>query len=193
METPYLYLDYYIPNAVQGTRKRRTNTLFASWIVSCKRYSRAAAAAAAATGCRRPCTTPARYLADYEARRPKEYAGPTPNVDTRPHSSKDYVQDAAASTPTEDQSVRLADSPPRKWGFWKTVRWHIWDNPDKPEHENKFLLKPDAYLLSYTCLGYSRASSTSPCKRPGRRRGCPASTTRGSRTSCPTISRCEGF
>ncbi|KAK8071246.1 hypothetical protein PG997_011449 [Apiospora hydei] len=73
---------------------------------------------------------------------------------TRPDASKGYSQDPIAVKPTEDGSVRSEDSPPLKRGFWNTVRRHIWDDPDKPEHEKKFLLKLDAYLLSYTCLGY---------------------------------------
>lgn len=73
---------------------------------------------------------------------------------TVPNGAKGYGQDAAVNTPTEDSSVRSADPPPLKRGFWRTVQRHIWDDPDKPEHEKKFLLKLDAYLLSYTCLGY---------------------------------------
>ncbi|KAK8068267.1 hypothetical protein PG996_007379 [Apiospora saccharicola] len=76
------------------------------------------------------------------------------DADTVPNSSKGYGPDAATNTPTEDSSVRSADPPPLKRGVWRTVRRHIWDDPDKPEHEKKFLLKLDAYLLSYTCLGY---------------------------------------
>lgn len=37
---------------------------------------------------------------------------------------------------------------------WHTVQRYIWDDPDKPKHEKKFLLKLDIFLLSYTCLGY---------------------------------------
>jgi MFS transporter, ACS family, pantothenate transporter len=36
---------------------------------------------------------------------------------------------------------------------WRTVRRYIWDDPDKPEYEKKFLLKLDFFLLTYTCLG----------------------------------------
>ncbi|KAK8073484.1 MFS general substrate transporter [Apiospora phragmitis] len=70
--------------------------------------------------------------------------------DIRPDGSNGCDQELTADKPTEyGSSVRSGDSPSPK-----TVRRHIWDDPDKPEHEKKFLLKLDAYLLSYTCLGY---------------------------------------
>ncbi|KAI1876991.1 uncharacterized protein JN550_001063 [Neoarthrinium moseri] len=42
----------------------------------------------------------------------------------------------------------------RRGSFWRTIRRYIWDDPDKPEYEKKFLLKLDFFLLTYTCLGY---------------------------------------
>lgn len=60
-------------------------------------------------------------------------------------------------------SSQLSDSP-KSWekpGFkakthrkWRIIQRYIWDDPDKPEVEKKFLLKLDFFLLSYTCLGY---------------------------------------
>lgn len=38
--------------------------------------------------------------------------------------------------------------------MWRLVQRYIWDDPDKPEEEKKFLLKLDVFLLSYSCLGY---------------------------------------
>ncbi|KAK7729817.1 hypothetical protein SLS53_009185 [Cytospora paraplurivora] len=39
-------------------------------------------------------------------------------------------------------------------GFWRSVQGFVWDDPNKPAYEKKFLLKLDIFLLSYTCLGY---------------------------------------
>lgn len=38
--------------------------------------------------------------------------------------------------------------------WWRTTQRYIWDDPDKPAREKKFLRKLDFYLLTYTCLGY---------------------------------------
>jgi MFS transporter, ACS family, pantothenate transporter len=47
---------------------------------------------------------------------------------------------------------------PGAWGSvrrgWRTVQRYIWDDPDKPAAEKRFLRKLDFFLLSYTCLGY---------------------------------------
>jgi hypothetical protein len=37
---------------------------------------------------------------------------------------------------------------------WRSIQRYIWDDPDKPAIEKKFLLKLDFFLLTYTCLGY---------------------------------------
>lgn len=37
---------------------------------------------------------------------------------------------------------------------WRTIQRYVWDDPDKPAKEKKFLLKLDFFLLTYTCLGY---------------------------------------
>lgn len=42
----------------------------------------------------------------------------------------------------------------RRGSFWRTFQRFIWDDPDKPAYEKKFLLKLDFFLLTYTCLGY---------------------------------------
>lgn len=47
---------------------------------------------------------------------------------------------------------------PGAWGSicrgCRNVQRYIWDDPDKPAEEKKFLLKLDLFLLTYACLGY---------------------------------------
>jgi hypothetical protein len=57
-------------------------------------------------------------------------------------------------TGKESAEVDVTGSPGKKRGFWRTVQSYVWDDPDKPDYEKKFLLKLDFYLLTYTCLGY---------------------------------------
>lgn len=42
---------------------------------------------------------------------------------------------------------------PGIWGssrrFWRVVQRYIWDDPDKPKEEKRFLLKLDFFLLTY--------------------------------------------
>lgn len=38
--------------------------------------------------------------------------------------------------------------------FFRSIQRYVWDDPDKPRHEKKFLLKLDFFLLTYACLGY---------------------------------------
>lgn len=55
----------------------------------------------------------------------------------------------------ESDDIATNENPQsKKDGFWRTVQRYVWDDPDKPEHEKKFLLKLDFFLLTYTCLGY---------------------------------------
>ncbi|KAK9414043.1 putative Major facilitator superfamily transporter [Seiridium unicorne] len=69
--------------------------------------------------------------------------------------------DAASSTtsPTRgldkesEGAVTDETSTKKKHGFWRTVQRYVWDDPDKPEYEKKFLFKLDLFLLTYTCLG----------------------------------------
>lgn len=37
---------------------------------------------------------------------------------------------------------------------WRTVQRYVWDDPDKPLEEKRFLLKLDAFLLTAACFGY---------------------------------------
>jgi ACS family pantothenate transporter-like MFS transporter len=63
-----------------------------------------------------------------------------------------------------DSHSTQASESPKPWekpGFkakahrtWRNIQRYIWDDPDKPALEKKFLLKLDFFLLTYTCLGY---------------------------------------
>lgn len=56
---------------------------------------------------------------------------------------------------TEDvQTNSLNAEEKTRDSFWRTVQRYVWDDPDKPAYEKKFLLKLDIFLLTYTCLGY---------------------------------------
>jgi MFS transporter, ACS family, pantothenate transporter len=71
--------------------------------------------------------------------------------------------DSIIKSHEDSHSSQDSDSP-RAWekpGFkaksfrvWRNIQRYIWDDPDKPAVEKKFLLKLDFFLLSYTCLGY---------------------------------------
>lgn len=54
----------------------------------------------------------------------------------------------------DDQNDSLDEVQRQRGSFWRTFQRFIWDNPDKPAYEKKFLLKLDFFLLTYTCLGY---------------------------------------
>ena len=64
----------------------------------------------------------------------------------------------------DDSPSSQASDSPQAWekpGFkarsfrtWRSIQRYIWDDPDKPAIEKRFLLKLDFFLLTYTCLGY---------------------------------------
>lgn len=59
------------------------------------------------------------------------------------------------SEKTEDaHNDSLIEAQLRRGTFWRTFQRFIWDDPDKPAYEKRFLLKLDFFLLTYTCLGY---------------------------------------
>ncbi|KAM3083054.1 hypothetical protein ACMFMF_002704 [Clarireedia jacksonii] len=79
------------------------------------------------------------------------------------HSEKD-LQPEILPAPTDSNS---ADEAPRhspshpdekcqesKTGTLRSIQRYIWDDPDKPQPEKRFLLKLDIFLLTYSCLGY---------------------------------------
>jgi ACS family pantothenate transporter-like MFS transporter len=39
-------------------------------------------------------------------------------------------------------------------GALRTFQRFVWDDPDKPKDEKRFLLKLDIFLLTASCLGY---------------------------------------
>lgn len=54
----------------------------------------------------------------------------------------------------ETENDSLDEAQQQRGSFWRTFQRFIWDDPDKPAYEKKFLLKLDFFLLTYTCLGY---------------------------------------
>ena len=63
------------------------------------------------------------------------------------------LQDVSEKTP-DAQNDSLDEAQQVRGSFWRTFQRFIWDDPDKPAYEKKFLLKLDFFLLTYTCLGY---------------------------------------
>jgi ACS family pantothenate transporter-like MFS transporter len=93
-------------------------------------------------------------------------AGTTSQIKTGIHDSE-KEQHSTKITPihshSDNSQNQLSDSPrpwekPGPWGTlrrgWRNVQRYIWDDPDKPADEKRFLRKLDFFLLSYTCLGY---------------------------------------
>lgn len=65
------------------------------------------------------------------------------------------VQPDVVSPPSEHSLVDLVErEPPRPRGLLHKIQAFVWDDPDKPPAEKKFLRKLDFFLLTYTCLGY---------------------------------------
>lgn len=56
--------------------------------------------------------------------------------------------------PASDQHDSLHTGTKRQEPLWHTIQRYIWDDPDKPADEKKFLFKLDVFLLTYTCLAY---------------------------------------
>lgn len=52
------------------------------------------------------------------------------------------------------QAASISEHGKKNSSAWRTVQRYIWDDPDKPAAEKKFLRKLDFFLLTYTCLGY---------------------------------------
>ena len=78
-------------------------------------------------------------------------------MDIRETSSTTEVRD-------EGQTNHDISNPSKAWQqpgargatlrFLRTLQRYVWDDPDKPAAEKKFLFKLDAFLLTYSCLGY---------------------------------------
>ncbi|KAF5868152.1 putative pantothenate transporter liz1 protein [Botrytis fragariae] len=71
--------------------------------------------------------------------------------------------DGSITSPSSHQDANI-EVPLRSWEkpgfkgsvrrFLRSVQGYIWDDPDKPAIEKRFLLKLDFFLLTYGCLGY---------------------------------------
>lgn len=78
-------------------------------------------------------------------------------------NEKKQLEHSISKSHVDSHSSQSSDSP-KPWekpGFkakaqrtWRNIQRYIWDDPDKPAIEKKFLLKLDFFLLTYTCLGY---------------------------------------
>lgn len=78
----------------------------------------------------------------------------TPSGEQEDEKSRQTTSDRrAAHLPGDQQHSGLSR---RKDGepLWRTIQRYIWDDPDKPADEKKFLFKLDVFLLSYACLAY---------------------------------------
>lgn len=75
-------------------------------------------------------------------------------MSVRNREFKDEKSSQSISQDTASVQVDGNGKREKKESFWRTFRRYIWDDPDKPADEKKFLLKLDFFLLSYTCLGY---------------------------------------
>jgi ACS family pantothenate transporter-like MFS transporter len=80
-------------------------------------------------------------------------------------NEKKQLGHSISKSHVDSHSSEASDSgSPKPWekpGFqakahrtWRSIQRYIWDDPDKPAIEKKFLLKLDFFLLTYTCLGY---------------------------------------
>lgn len=75
----------------------------------------------------------------------------------RPHDAESASVDSGKVPFAESNGKDKPDSTQsveRKGGIWHTIQRYIWDDPDKPAHEKKFLRKLDFFILTYTCMGY---------------------------------------
>ncbi|KAH6892540.1 major facilitator superfamily transporter [Thelonectria olida] len=63
-------------------------------------------------------------------------------------SSKSVTEAAVVYRGNETDSSSEDELPPKTW------RSYVWDTLDKPKAERKFLMKLDAVILTFACLGY---------------------------------------
>src|ERR1700753_2744956 len=90
----------------------------------------------------------------------------TSQIETEIHNSGKEHHSTRATSPhshSDKSQTQLSDSlnlweKPGAWGSvrrgWRHVQRYIWDDPDKPAKEKRFLRKLDFFLLSYTSLAY---------------------------------------
>ncbi|KAG9601238.1 MFS general substrate transporter, partial [Aureobasidium melanogenum] len=72
------------------------------------------------------------------------------DVSKKDLSSIDVVSDSSYV----DKHGHLEEQYTPTQRFFRSIQRYVWDDPDKPKHEKKFLLKLDFFLLTYACLGY---------------------------------------
>lgn len=75
---------------------------------------------------------------------------------TSPGENNEKAQQNTSERPASDQHDSLISETTKNKDepLWHTIQRYIWDDPDKPADEKKFLFKLDIFLLSYTCLAY---------------------------------------
>jgi ACS family pantothenate transporter-like MFS transporter len=71
----------------------------------------------------------------------------SPKKDT---ASVNAVSEGSQLTSTGDSEEQYTSTQ----RFLRSVQRYIWDDPDKPKHERRFLRKLDFYLLTYASMGY---------------------------------------
>lgn len=62
------------------------------------------------------------------------------------------VMDLASASESSNSSKPR--TPGKVSSVLKTIRRHLWDDPDKSAEEKRFLMKLDFFLLTSACLGY---------------------------------------
>lgn len=78
-------------------------------------------------------------------------------------NEKNHLGRSTSKDQNDSFSSQISDSP-KAWEqpghkakalrIKRNIQRYIWDDPDKPAIEKKFLRKLDFFLLTYTCLGY---------------------------------------
>lgn len=71
------------------------------------------------------------------------------NTTERPASDQQPDSSITSNNTTNTNTNKKRDE-----SRWRTIQRYIWDDPDKPANEKKFLFKLDLFLLTYTCLAY---------------------------------------
>lgn len=69
-------------------------------------------------------------------------------------SFSEAVQDGSDDSSNSPKPWEQSGFKAKAHRTWRSIQRYIWDDPDEPAIEKKFLLKLDFFLLTYTCLGY---------------------------------------
>lgn len=70
------------------------------------------------------------------------------DIPKKDNPSINAVSDGSQHTSASDSKEHYTSTQ----SFFRSLRRYIWDDPDKPKHEKRFLLKLDFYLLTYACV-----------------------------------------